>query len=134
MVVVGKVISVTNYADTTAFFKRVGSDQVSYTIWPYKLYKFAVHRKYKSRVNMPDTLSIISGVDGGLCGYAFKVGKEYIVYGEMWKQKSVVVRQRNGKVKRSITAEGSHHTFYTDICRLTQEANHKELSKLKSIT
>ncbi len=134
MVVVGKIIGVANYADTTAAFKRPGSDQLSYTIWPYKIYKLAVEKKYKSPIDMPDTISIISGTDSGSCGYVFEIGKEYIVYGNSWKQKSIIVRQGKGKVKKTITETGSNNTFYTDICQLTQEANRKELSKLKSLT
>ena len=108
----GKVISVTNY--TAPEFP-----------WPQKLFRLVIEYRYKSPVNTPDTVSIVTGQDGASCGYAFKIGKKYIVYATSWEQK--------GTIKKA-TEASSPGMFYTSICTLTKETNRKELAKLNRLT
>ena len=75
LAVKGKVISVTDYTD-------------SEFAWPQKLVRLVIEHRYKSPINIPDTVSIITGQDGATCGYGFKVAKAYIVYATNWKPKS----------------------------------------------
>ena len=93
----GKVISVTDYTyyDTAAYFlsgMKLNLNQSSYLVRKYKLYKLTIHKKFKSSTNMPDTISIITWAGDGDCGYEFEVGKDYIIYGETWKEKSIVIK------------------------------------------
>lgn len=112
LAVKGKIVSVTEYAD-------------SEFPWSQKLYRLVIENKYKSPINLPDTVSIITGQDGASCGYAFIIGKEYIVYATNWGQKSVI--------KKAIEAS-SPSMFHTSICSLTKETNLKELAKLNRLT
>ncbi|MCK8495885.1 hypothetical protein M0L20_28725 [Spirosoma sp. RP8] len=107
----GKVISVTDYTDPEF-------------PWPQKLFRLVIKTKYKSPVNTPDTVSIVTGRDGADCGYAFKIGKEYIVYATNWEPK--------GTIKKATKAI-SPSMFYTSICALTKETNRKELAKLNRL-
>ena len=75
LAVKGRVISVTDYT---------GSEFP----WLQKRFKLVIENRYKSPLNTPDTVSIITGQDGASCGYAFKIGKDYIVYATNWGQKS----------------------------------------------
>ncbi len=111
LVVKGKVISVTDYTDS----EFPGSK---------KLFRLIIENRYKSPVDTPDTVSIITGHDGASCGYEFKVGKEYIVYATNWEQKNAI---------KNATETSLPGMFYTDICTSTKETNLKELAKLKRL-
>lgn len=111
LAVKGKVISVTDY--TAPEFP-----------WPQKLFRLIIENKYKSPINTPDTVSIITGQDRADCGYAFKIGKEYIVYATNWGQKDAI---------KKATEASSPTMFYTSICTLTKETNRKELAKLNRL-
>lgn len=135
----GRVISMSDYVYyDTATYSLLGTkldpSQSGYLIRRFKLFKFVVDTKFKSATNLPDTLYVITGQGGGDCGYEFEVGKEYIVYGDVWKEKTVAVQQRKQKTKRRIVETIKEATYYTDICRLTQESNSKELDNLRKLT
>lgn len=117
MVVKGKIIGVTDYNDSNA-------------PWRYKLFKLVIEKKYKAVLSMPDTVSIITGQDGGSCGYAFKIGKEYIVYGRIHKQINTLSDDSENKP----IEDNSHTLFETDICTSTKETNRQELTALKRLT
>jgi hypothetical protein len=134
----GKIISVTNfdYHDTVISFAGPMSDpkQAGYLIRKYKLFTLIVDYKYKATKNMADTIQVVTGYGGGDCGYEFEVGKEYIIYGEAWKEKYISVRHKKRKAKRRTLESVIPNKFYTDICRLTQDTNAKELENLKRLT
>lgn len=111
LAVKGKVLSVTDYRD-------------SESAWPQKLYKLVIENRYKSPLNTPDTVSIITGQDGATCGYGFKLGKEYIVYATNWEPKNTI---------NKATAVNPPGMFYTSICSLTKESNQKELAQLNRL-
>lgn len=139
LAVKGKIISVTNfdYYDTTAYSLaglKFDPKQAGYLIRKYKVFTLIVDNKYKATKNMADTIQVVTGYGGGDCGFEFEVGKEYIVYGEAWKEKAISVRHKKRKDKRRITETVIANKFYTDICRLTQDANPKELGNLKLLT
>lgn len=139
MAVKGKIIAVTNfdYYDTTAYSLaglKFDSKQSGYLIRKYKLYIFVVDTKFKATKFTSDTIQIVTGYGGGDCGYAFEIGKDYIIYGEAWKEKTVYVRHRKRKDKKRVVENTIANKFYTDICRLTQESNEKELTNLKRLT
>lgn len=135
----GKVIGVTNfdYYDTVGFSfagQRFDPKQSGYLIRKYKLFTFVLDNKFKATKNLSDTIQIVTGYGGGDCGYEFEVGKDYIVYGETWKEKTITVRHKKRKAKRKLTETIIANKFYTDICRLTQDVNTKELDNLKRLT
>ncbi len=139
LVIKGKVIGVSafDYYDTIGLSylgQTFDPKQSGYLIRHYKAFTFVIDKKFKSTKSMSDTIRIITGYGGGDCGYEFEVGKEYIVYAETWKEKAVTVRHRKHKVKRRLTENIIADKFYTDICRLTQETNSKELENLKRLT
>jgi hypothetical protein len=132
MAVKGKVISAFDYTyyDTAAYSlsgTKFDSSQSGYLIRKLKLYKFIINKKYKASANIADTISIITGQGGGDCGYEFEIGKEYIIHSEAWKEKKVAIKKR-------IIEVICEDIFYTDICRMTQEANVKELDNLNRLT
>jgi hypothetical protein len=138
LAVKGKIISERNfdYYDTVAYkFSGLKFEpkQAGYLIRKYKVFTLIVENKYKATKNMADTIQIVTGYGGGDCGYEFEVGKEYVVYGEAWKEQAISVRHKKRKDKRRITETVVANKFYTDICRLTQDANAKELDNLKRL-
>ena len=135
----GTVISVTkfDYYDTVGISflgQKFDSKQTGYLIRKYKVFTLVVDNKFKTTTNLADTIQIVTGYGGGDCGYEFEVGKEYIVYGESWKEKIITVRHKRRKDKRRLTETIVANKFFTDICNLTQEANAKELNNLKHLT
>ena len=139
LAVKGKVISVTNFDfyDTIALSfagQNFNSKQAGYLIRKYKVFTLLVDKRFKATKNMSDTIQIVTGYGGGDCGYEFEIGKEYIIYGETWKEKTISVRHKKRKDKRKLVETTINNKFYTDICRLTQEANFKELDNLKRLT
>jgi hypothetical protein len=139
MAVKGKIIAVTNfdYYDTTAYSLaglKFDPNRSGYLIRKYRLYTFVVDTKFKATKLIGDTIQIVTGYGGGDCGYEFDIGKDYIIYGGAWKEKTISVRHRKRKEKRRVVEQTIANKFYTDICRLTQDSNEKELANLKRLT
>lgn len=86
------------------------------------IYKVLVLTKYKGKIKS-DTLTIITGVGGGDCGYEFEVGKKYIIYGSNEKH-----------IGYGKTQKLPSNTFTTDICTRTVSYNDKEITEIKKIT
>ena len=139
LAVKGKIIAVTNfdYYDTTSYSVaglKFDSKQSGYLIRKYKVFTLVVDTKFKATKNTSDTVQIVTGYGGGDCGYEFEIGKEYIVFAEAWKEKAIILRHKKRKIKRKLTEITIANKFYTDICRLTQDSNEKELINLKRLT
>ncbi len=135
----GKISAVTNfdYYDTIAYSLaglKFDPKQSGYLIRKYKVYTLVVDTKFKATKITADTIQIVTGYGGGDCGYEFEIGKDYIIYGEAWKEKTVSMRHRKRKDKKRIIETTIANKFYTDICRLTQNLNEKELTNLKRLT
>ncbi|WP_238808824.1 hypothetical protein [Emticicia aquatica] len=135
----GKIIAVDNfnYYDTTAYSVtglKFDPKQSGYLIRKYKVFTLVVNTKFKATTITSDTIQIVTGYGSGDCGYEFEIGKDYIIYGEAWKEKTVSIRQRKRKNKLRIIETTIANKFYTDICRLTQNVNTKELDNLKRLT
>ncbi len=81
-------------------------------------YKILVAKVYKGKMRK-DTISLITGIGKGDCGFEFKVGNDYIVYSN-YKDKYFTLGKR---VKKFL---------YTDICTRTKpfdENEHQEILK-----
>ncbi len=138
LAVKGKIIAVTNfdYYDTAGYSltgQEFDPKQAGYLIRKYKLYTFAIDTKFKAPALTADTIQIVTGYGGGDCGYEFEIGKDYIVYAEVWKEKTLSVRQRKRKYKKEVVEMAIANKFYTDICRLTQASNARELTNLRQL-
>ena len=139
LAVKGKIIAVTNfdYYDTTSYSVaglKFDPKQSGYLIRKYKVFSLAVDTKFKAGKITSDTVQIVTGYGGGDCGYEFEIGKDYIVFAEAWKEKTITLRHKKRKIKRKLTEITIANKFYTDICRLTQDSNEKELTNLKRLT
>lgn len=139
LVVKGKIIAVTNfdYYDTTSYSVaglKFDPKQSGYLIRKYKVFTLVVDTKFKATKITSDTIQIVTGYGGGDCGYEFQIGKDYIVFAEPWKEKTISLRHKKRKIKRKLTEITITNKFYTDICRLTQYSNEKELTNLKRLT
>lgn len=139
IVVTGKIITVTNfdYYDTTAYSEaapKFDTKQSGYLIHQYKVFSLVIDTKFKGTKITSDTIQIVTGYGGGDCGYQFEVGKDYIVFAEAWKEQIIKLRHKKRKVKSKLTEITIANKFYTNICRLTQEANEKEMTNLKQLT
>jgi hypothetical protein len=121
MVVKGKIISVADYSD-------------SLFPWHYKLFRLVIEKTYKTPFTTPDTISIITGQDGSSCGYAFKLGKEYIVYGRIHRQTNARISLQPDNAASEPGGANTHTLFETDICTSTKESNKRELTGLKRLT
>jgi hypothetical protein len=112
VVLKGKVISkrIIDVSDTT---------MPGYTFHEAE-YKFRVLTLYKGQVKQ-DTLTIITGLGGGDCGYPFEMGKEYVVYSFF---DSYIYSRGNT----------THGVLYTHICTRTTSAIDKaEIKALRKI-
>ena len=137
LIVKARVISVDYYNDTLGQSlngTKFDSAKSGYLIQRLKLFKLVVTEKFKSVPKLSDTISILTGLGNGDCGFMFKIGKEYIIYAEPWFDKQIVAKSKKWKSKSSIVKTKSRTTFYTDICDFTKESNVEELEKLKSLS
>lgn len=86
------------------------------------LYKVLVLNKYKGKIKS-DTVTIITGISGGDCGFNFEVGMKYIIYGSDEKSMG------NGEAGKLPI-----NTFSTNICTRTVSYNDREAEQIKRFT
>jgi hypothetical protein len=134
----GKIINVANfeYYDTIEYSLngvKFDAKQNGYLVRKYKLFTLVIDKKFKSAKNMSDTIKIVSGFGNGDCGYEFEIGKDYIVYAEAWEEKIIKPRKKKRVIKNKVLDVTIANQFYTDICRLTQDSNIKELDNLQGL-
>jgi hypothetical protein len=85
-------------------------------------FKVLVLKKHKGKFKA-DTLTIVTGVGGGDCGYMFEVGKKYVIY-------AYDTRDNGLHKPKKLPA----HTFFTDICTRTTFDTEKENIEIKKVT
>ena len=81
-------------------------------------FKLQVSTVFKGKIKQ-DTVTIITGVGGGDCGFNFEIGNEYIVYSSF---ENKYYPQGNTVSK----------FLYTDICRLTRLAT--DTAEIKALS
>lgn len=79
---------------------------------------------YKGKV-ANDTLTIYTGMGAGDCGYSFKEGQKYIVYGDSDSYFGDLIKDQELKSDQDI--------YWTNICTRTQQHNKKEAKALEKI-
>ena len=85
-------------------------------------FKMVVLEKYKANLTA-DTFTIITNVDGGMCGYKFEIGQKYIVYGNFIKI------QDNFYELNPLP----RNSFATNSCTRTMIYNSNEIEAIKNI-
>jgi len=84
-------------------------------------YTMVIESVYKGS-QMSDTVFIFTGIGGGDCGYNFKIGQKYIVYGRYLK-----TADRHNR--RMFIDKKS--AFYTTICSRTRKYQSEEIKEIK---
>lgn len=79
--------------------------------WELYKYRIAVTEKYKGRI-IADTITIMTGVGNGDCGFPFEIGKQYIIYGSS----DNLFQKKYLQMKRGEIIKG---VYWTDICMRT---------------
>ena len=111
LVVVGTVISGEEFRtlDSTSMGSR-------YFRYPQMRYRVVISEKFKGNFRS-DTVTIITGMGHGDCGYQFGIGYEYIIYGyKQYKDRS---------------SDRVVNFFETDICTRTRGAS--DLKKIQEL-
>ncbi len=84
-------------------------------------YTIVVERLIKGQISS-DTISILSGMGHGDCGFKFFIGMKYIIYGD---NKSYM---GNEKMYEHLS---NPNTYWTNICKRTAIYDKKEMKALK---
>lgn len=72
-----------------------------------------------------DTLIIYTGVGGGDCGYRFKAGQKYVIYGD--------AKSYFADFSKNQDFPNGQNVYWTNICTRTQEYNRTEIKELEKI-
>jgi len=79
---------------------------------------------YKGKIRN-DTLTIYTGMGGGDCGFRFKEGQKYIIYGD--------TNSYFGDFFKDQEFPDGQNVYWTNICTRTQEHNRKEINELEKM-
>ncbi len=101
-------------------------DQIDESLYGFSIIKLtlSIETILKGTITS-DTLTILTGMGHGDCGFHFDVGKKYIVYG---KHESYF-----GEFIHHISFPNERQIIWTNICTRTQEYNAEEIRRLKEI-
>lgn len=114
LVIIGKVISGEEFR---ALDSTIGGNR--YYSYPKMRYRVAIKEKFKGNC-ASDTITIITGLGGGDCGYQFGVGYEYLIYGYKQFQDKLTNQPVN--------------VFETNICTRTRDSSDtKEILELRTL-
>jgi hypothetical protein len=72
-----------------------------------------------------DTLTIYTGVGGGDCGYKFKAGQKYVIYGD--------TKSYFADFSKNQDFPNGQNVYWTNLCTRTQEHNRTEIKELEKI-
>lgn len=98
-------------------------DKYPYTIAIAK-YTIVIDELFKGKIRS-DTISIYSGLGGGDCGWRFKVGVKYIIYGD----KKTYLGTDNNQFNYP---QGSN-IFWTNLCTRTCVFDETEIAQIKKV-
>lgn len=132
IVISGQVISTTEeYLPDSASIKEmialgIPADKLDKRLNGYYLKNvlIKVDRVFKGQTTS-DTLTIYTGMGGGDCGYRFKAGQKYIIYGDTKSYLADFSKNQDLPKGRNI--------YWTNICTRTQEHNRNEIKDLEKI-
>ena len=126
IIVNGKVLSIKT--DWFSFSRRIkeneNADSIDKRLNGYYLKKVLVKKRtmYKEKA-ISDTLTIYTGMGGGDCGFKFKQGCKYIIYGDSESYLGDFFKE----------LPDGQNIYWTNICTRTQVYNLKEIKELEKI-
>ena len=129
IVVTGTVISSGFMIVTDSnMIKLFKPDTSLYNKYPYSIiiakYRIKVEKLFKGKITS-DTLTIYTGLGNGDCGFNFKIGYKYIIYGQNKHYKMI-----NSKFNFPY----GPNICWTDICTRTTTFNIDEFNKINNLT
>jgi hypothetical protein len=132
IVVSGQVISTTDeYLPDSARIKEmialgIPADKLDKRLNGFYLKKvlIKVETIFKGQITN-DTFTIYTGVGGGDCGYRFKAGQKYIIYGD--------TKSYLADFSQNQDFPNGQNVYWTNICTRTQEHNRNEIKELERI-
>ena len=132
IVVSGQVISTTDeYLPDSMSIKEmvalgIPADKLDKRLNGYYLKKILikVETVFKGQMTS-DTLTIYTGVGGGDCGYRFKTGQKYVIYGD--------TKSYLADFSQNQDFPNGQNVYWTNICTRTQEYNLTEIKELEKI-
>ena len=126
IVVSGQIISIEKewFLDATTTKNNPKVDSLNYQLNGYHLSKvqILVSELYKGKI-VNDTIVIYTGIGGGDCGYRFKKGMRYIVYGTAESYFGTYFKNRSFPMGQDI--------YWTNICTRTQQYSSLEIEALE---
>lgn len=132
IVVSGQVISTTDeYLPDSASIKEmvalgIPADKLDKRLNGFYLKKvlIKVETVFKGQTTS-DTLTIYTGLGGGDCGYKFKAGEKYVIYGN--------TKSYFADFSKNQDFPNGQNVYWTNICTRTQEHNRTEIKELEKI-
>ncbi|MFO7867912.1 MAG: hypothetical protein R6U95_01270 [Bacteroidales bacterium] len=128
-VIVGEIISrdFINIPDSI-MIRQNFNDSLAHKFYPYvhriSKYKIQIEKVYKGKT-VKDTMEIYTGNGGGDCGYRFKVGEKYIVYG--------VKENYFGMLNNDYDYSKGEECIWTNICMRTTNYDESEINEIENI-
>lgn len=122
IVIVGNVVAaeMIQEVDTSFEIGRDSSGQRRFRSFSKMKYRIVVTENFKGSY-IGDTVTILTGMGGGDCGYHFAVGSSYVIYGYK--------RDRDQRI-----LVGSS-TYESDICTRTRKSDDaSEIAQLRKLT
>lgn len=104
MIFIGQVLSKKELSITDSLMPAISIKQTQYL--------FLVKGFYKGKC-IGDTVSVVTGIGGGDCGYKFTIGSDYLIYSSYQN-------------KYYADGEPVEKFLYTDVCRRTKLLDIKE--------
>ena len=123
VVFVGKVLSKDLFLYVDSSFYPRYPNSLSAGRSSLSRYKILIKNIYKGGT-VGDTLTIYTGNGGGDCGWPFKEGKTYIIYG---------IETPSVKKGENPLPHGKN-IFWTSICQRTRAFNKSEIVEIEKIT
>ncbi|MRX64772.1 hypothetical protein [Maribacter luteus] len=128
-VIVGEIIS-RAFVDIpdSALIKQNFKDTLYHKQYPYvhriSKYSIKIEKIYKGKTTS-DTLDIYTGNGGGDCGYRFKIGDRYIVYGNK--------ETYFGMTNNDCEYPKGKNCIWTNICMRTTNYYQSEIDEIEKI-
>lgn len=123
----GKILSKEVITVIDSSYLEMFPDAPRYAIIKQQFVKYilSVNEVYKGRITKKE-IEVYSGVGGGGdCGYRFKIGKEFIIYGSK--------ETYFGFIDNDIPYPKGKNIIWTNICTRTQNLNQNELDQIQKV-
>jgi hypothetical protein len=146
LVILGRIIGTdTIQSSNMIMFDRkgikVGRHRYSVYSEIFLRVKMVVEKSFKLVSDIPDTIYVLTKLEGAACGYPFlpffkEVSPEryqYIIYGTSWIEKTITKTKKGKRNIGQIKELKLNDTFFTNTCSRTQFSNKEELRNLSTL-